>query len=178
VNGAAVEQAMRVSIVVAMAENRVIGQGNALPWRLPEDLKAFKRLTSGHAVVMGRKTFESIGKPLPQRLNIVISRQQDYDAAGAKVVASLERAMEVARQAGQQEVFIIGGEAIYRLALPLADRLYLTRVHGEVEGDVRFPQLDEAAWELVEQRRCEADERHAFAYTFERYERRRDKPRR
>ena len=138
---------MILSCIAAVAENGVIGKDNELPWRLSEDLKRFKKLTVGHAVIMGRKTFESIGRPLPNRTSIVITRGAEYEAAGAVVVHSIEEAIRQARRTeqtaeGAREAFVIGGEAIFREALPWCARLYLTRVHTEAAGDVRFPSGD------------------------------------
>ncbi len=160
---------MIVSLIVAVAENGVIGRAGKLPWHLPEDLKRFKRLTVGHPVIMGRKTWESIGRPLPGRRNLVVSRTPGYAAEGAEVFASLDEALAAA--AGEDEVFVIGGAALYAEAMPRADRLYLTRVHATVEGDVTFPGLDPAAWTLVSEDRREADARHDHAFSFRVYER-------
>ena len=130
---------MRISLIAALARNRVIGRGNQLPWHLPEDLKRFKALTMGHPVLMGRKTFESIGRELPGRLNLVISR------AGL----SLDDALKKARESGTDEAFVIGGAQVYELALPKADRLLLTLIDRDVEGDTFFPAWDPAAWREV-----------------------------
>ncbi|MEM6298886.1 MAG: dihydrofolate reductase, partial [Bacteroidota bacterium] len=138
---------MKISLIVAQSQNRVIGRDNDLPWRLPTDLKRFKRLTLNHFILMGRKTFDSIGKPLPKRTSVVISRNPDLKIEGAVVENSLEAALQRAREAGEEEVFIIGGAEIFKLALPLADTLYLTQVEAEVEGDVLFPELNPANWE-------------------------------
>jgi len=158
-----------ISIMVAAAENNVIGRDNGLLWHLPNDLRFFKRTTSGHPVIMGRKTFESLGKPLPNRLNIIVTRQRDYQAEGADVMHSLEAALGL--DTGADELFVIGGGEIYRQALPLADRVYLTRVHTELAGDTYFPVLDEKDWKLVAADRHASDERHAYDYTFQLYER-------
>lgn len=139
---------MSLSIIVAVAQNRVIGNQGQLPWHLSEDLKRFKRITMGHPVVMGRKTHESIGRPLPGRQNIVISRQPGYRADGCDVVGSLAAAL--AAIDGAEEVFCIGGAEVYREALPMADRLYFTRVLEDSEGDVKFPKWDETLWKLVD----------------------------
>jgi dihydrofolate reductase len=158
-----------VSILVAVAENGVIGVQGRLPWHLPLDLKRFKHLTVGHPMIMGRKTWESIGKPLPGRTSIVVTRNPGYVAAGAFVATSLEAAL--AACARDSEAFVIGGEAVYADALPRAHRLYLTRVHAEVEGDAYFPNVDWEEWMLVGEERYEADPRHAFAFTFLDYQR-------
>lgn len=161
---------MSVSLIVAAAENDVIGRGGTLPWRLPRDLKEFKRRTMGHTLVMGRRTWESIGRALPGRRSIVLTRSPAFEADGAQVTGSLEEALELA--AGE-EVFVIGGAEVYRQALPQAQRLYLTRVHAEVDGDVLLPKIDWGEWEKLEDTRFEADERHAHAHSFEVHERRR-----
>jgi dihydrofolate reductase len=154
---------MTVSLVAAMARNRVIGRGNALPWHLPADLRRFKALTTGHAVVMGRKTFDAIGRPLPGRQNIVITRQPSFSPGGVEVARSLPDALARARG---EEVFVIGGGEIFEQALPLADRVYLTVVDDEIEGDVWFPELDDEAWRVTHDEPHPADERHAQAYRF------------
>lgn len=160
-----------VSLIAAMAENRVIGKDGGLPWRLPDEMKHFVRVTSGHTVVMGRKTFESIGcKPLPKRLNIVLTRDAGYAVpGGVKTAASVAEA--VALVGADDEVFICGGEGAYREALPLADTLYLTVVHASPEGDARFPEFDPAEWSLADEVRHDTDDWHAYAFTFKRYER-------
>ncbi len=163
---------MMVSCIVAMSENQVIGRSGDLPWHLPADLKRFKRLTMGHHIIMGRKTWDSIGRPLPGRTSVVVSRDGAFAAPGASVVTSIDGAIEFAAAAGDDEPFVIGGAAIYDLALPRIGRLHLTWVHAIVEGDVFFPELDLAAWELVTAERHEADARHAYAYSWCVYERR------
>lgn len=160
---------MSVSLVAAVAENGVIGRGGGLPWHLPDDLRWFKQLTMGHAVVIGRRTYESLGRPLPGRRWIVLSRDPLFHPAGVETAADLPAALATA---GGGEVFVAGGAAVYRAALPLAERLYLTVVHARVEGDTRFPPLDFADWTLVEERRHDADARHAHAFTFRTYARR------
>ncbi len=166
---------MTLCLVVAAAENGVIGRNNQLPWYLPEDLKHFKRVTLGKPVIMGRKTWESIGRPLPGRTNIVITRQPDYLAEGARVVDSLEAALELAEGValidGADEVMVIGGADIYRLALPRADRVYLTEVHAEVEGDAFFPDWDRSHWREVSRERQPARDESEYAYSFVTYER-------
>lgn len=160
---------MSITIIAAMSENRIIGRAGSLPWRLPADLKRFKSLTVGHTVIMGRKTFQSIGRPLPDRRSIVITRNADYRAEGVLIVLSLEDALSQA--ADDEEAFIIGGGELYRHALPLADRLELTIVHAVIEGDTSFPELDIKDWKLIGEERHEADDRHAYPFTFQRYER-------
>jgi dihydrofolate reductase len=141
---------MTIALIVAASENNVIGRNNQLPWYLPGDLQYFKAMTLGKPVIMGRKTFESIGKPLPGRDNIVISRQKDYSAEGIKLVSSLDEAIMLGESInlinGVEEVMVIGGAQIYAEALDLADRVYLTRVYGHVEGDAYFPDLEAASW--------------------------------
>ena len=141
---------MRRSALVAMAKNHVIGRDNTLPWRLSADLKRFKQLTMGHTLVLGRKTYESIGRPLPGRRMVLITRQSDFRPEGVQVVHSLEEALAAA-PADEQELFIGGGAEIYRQAMPLTDRIYLTVIEREVEGDAHFPELDPSAWRLVEE---------------------------
>jgi len=160
-----------ISIIVAMSEEGVIGGSGRLPWDLPSDLARFEALTSGHCVIMGRKTFESVGGPLVNRRCIVMTRQREYRAEGAIVVHGVEEA--VAAAGDDEEAFIIGGGEVYRLFLPRADRLYLTVVHGEgIAGDTYFPEVSEEEWPLVEEVRHEADDRHGRAYSFRRYDRR------
>lgn len=161
-----------LSLIAAVAANGVIGSDNALPWRLPEDLKRFKALTLGHPVIMGRKTYASIGRPLPGRRNIVVSRNAAFAAAGCETAASLEAA--IAACAGTaDEIFVIGGAQIYAEALPLAERLYLTEIRAEFPGDARFPAFDRDAW------RETARERHpgenGIGFDFAVYERAREK---
>ena len=157
-----------VSLVVAMAENRVIGRAGGLPWKLPDDLKHFKRLTVDHTVIMGRKTFEEIKHPLANRRNVVISRNPDFRPQGVTVVPSLAEALALG--ATEREVFVIGGGEIYRQAIPQADRIYLTAVHARVEGDTWFPAFEaEAGWALEEETHHPADDRHAYPFTFRRY---------
>lgn len=158
-----------LTLIAALADNGIIGRDGELPWHLPDDLRRFKRVTTGHAVVMGRRTFESVGKPLPGRRNVVLTRDASWSAEGVEVAASLDEAMSLLQDAG--EVFILGGESVYRAALPRAGRLVLTRVHAEIEGDTRFPDWDCEAWRLVEREEHPADERHAHAMTFEVWER-------
>lgn len=160
---------MTVSLVAAVAANGVIGRDGGLPWRLPEDLRFFKRLTTGHTVIMGRKTWDELGKPLPDRRNIVVTRNPLLSCPGAERAASLGEALGLAT--GDAQVFIIGGGEIYRQALPLADRMYLTEIDAAVEGDTRFPDWDRAAWRMVEERFVPADPRHAHAFAIRRYER-------
>jgi len=154
----------RVALIVAMTPAGVIGRDNDLPWRLPDDLKRFKELTVGKPIIMGRRTWDSIGRPLPGRTSIVLSRSATFAPAGAIVVPDIEHALAAA--GAVDEAFVIGGAQVYALALPFAQRLYLTIVHGDVAGDARFPALDPRQWREVERSERPADERHAFAMTF------------
>jgi dihydrofolate reductase len=154
---------MLLSIVVAAAENNLIGDRDRLPWRLPDDLKRFKSLTMGKPTVMGRKTYASIGKPLPGRKNIVVSRH-DFQSDGCVAAASIEQALQAAEPA--PEVMVIGGAEIYRQVLPMTDVIYLTRVHAEIPGDTYFPDIVWDDWMEVESEYHPTDDRHAFAFTF------------
>ena len=160
---------MIISLIVAVADNGVIGRDNALPWHLPEDLKRFKRITMGKPIVMGRKTFESIGKPVPGRQNIVVTRDANSHREGVIVVHSVDEAVAAAR--GAAEIMIIGGADLFRLFLPRAGRVHLTRVLEQVNGDVFWPELDPRVWQLVERQSYAADDRHAHAMSFEIWER-------
>lgn len=153
-----------LSLIAAAARNNVIGKGNALPWSLPDDLKHFREVTAGHTVIMGRKTFESIGQPLPKRRNIVITRQEDYRPEGVEVFASLDAA--IAALPVGEEFFVIGGGEMFRQALPIADRVYLTRVDTDVEGDAFFPPLESDKWREVSRRDGVVDEKNALPHTF------------
>jgi len=157
---------MRISIIVAVAENGVIGRENDLPWHLSADLKRFKSLTMGHHLLLGRKTFEAIGRPLPGRHMVVISRGRPELPPGIALVPSLEEGIDLARRAGDEEVFVAGGAQIYRLALPLANRIYLTRVHQNFAGDADFPDLDDGDWAIVDRQHHRADESSPFDYSF------------
>mgnify|MGYP001550207048 CR=1 FL=1 len=161
-----------ISLIVAVSENNVIGRDNDLPWHLPDDMKFFREKTRGHPIILGRKNYESIGRPLPGRRNIVVSRDSSLKIEGCEVVGSVEEAMELASEGEADEVFVIGGGQIYKQAFKLADRIYLTRVHAEIEGDVFFPEIDPEEWELVSQKDHEVDEQHAYGFTFEEYRRR------
>lgn len=162
---------MKIALIVAMARNHVIGKDNRMPWHLPEDLRYFKRVTLGKPVIMGRNTFESIGKPLVQRPNIIISRNAGYKVEGATVAHSLDAALMLGSQllndAGpDSELMIIGGAQIYAQALPQAQRLYLTEVHAEPEGDAHFPDFDRSQWQEVAREEHPACERNPYAYDF------------
>lgn len=158
-----------ISIIVAIAENNVIGANNQLIWHISDDLKRFKALTTGHCVVMGRKTFESIGKPLPKRTNIVISRNKDLVIDGCTVVSSLENAISACGK--DDEIFIIGGGELYRQALPIAQKLYITWVHKKFDGDTFFPEIDFSQWREVFREKGKPTETDGLEYTFINYER-------
>lgn len=164
---------MLLSLVVAVSENGVIGRGNDIPWKLRDEQQAVKALTMGHCLIMGRRTWESIGRPLPGRTSIVVTRQHAYPPGheGVLVVANLAAAIAAAEGTGDDEAFVFGGAALYEEALGRADRLYLTRVHAEIEGDVHFPHFDPAAWRATDEQRHEADARNEHAFTMTRYER-------
>ena len=166
------QQRPTVSFIVAMTDDRVIGRDNALPWHIPADLAHFKRLTLGKPVIMGRRTYESIGRPLPQRHNIVISRDPLFHADGCTVVSSPEDALFAVGEA--PEAMVIGGSAIFKAFLPQADRLYLTIVHHEVEGDTHFPPLDPEQWLEHDRDEHGIDEKTPYPLSYIRYERRRD----
>lgn len=167
---------MKIAMIVAVDEQGVIGKDNDLPWRLPDDLKWFKRVTMGKPLIMGRRTHESIGRALPGRLNVVLSRQPGFLAEGCVVVQDMDAALAaILAHHGDDnpvdEVVIIGGAGIYEAFMPDAERLYLTRVHATVEGDVRFPQWDPSQWRVVERETHDADARHAHAFTWTTLER-------
>ncbi len=166
---------LALSLIVAVARNGVIGRNNALPWHLPEDLRYFKQVTMGKPIVMGRKTFESIGRPLPGRTNIVVTRRDDYAPEGVQLVASLEQAMalagDIALIDGVEELMVIGGAEIYAAALPLARRLYITEVDADVEGDTYLPPVDWEEWQEVSRQRHAAGGGNPYPYSFVVYER-------
>ena len=164
---------MRLSIIVAVADNGVIGRDSGLPWRLSADLQRFKTLTMGHHLLLGRKTFDSIGAVLPGRTMVVISRGRPTLPAGVLLATSFEEAIELARSNADDEAFVAGGAEIYTQALPAADRLYLTRVHSDCEGDTLFPPWQESEWQEVFREDHPADDRNAHPYSFLVYERRR-----
>jgi dihydrofolate reductase len=165
---------MIVSLIAAMAENRVIGKNNDLPWKLPDDMKFFMQTTKNHHVVMGRKNYDSLQdkfKPLPNRTNIVVTRQQQFNAPGCIVVNSIEKALEIGKNNQEAELFIIGGAEIYKLSLKYADKIYLTEIHSEVDGDTFFPQFDKTVWKETTRTKHAKDEKHIFAFDFVTYER-------
>ncbi len=158
-----------ITLIVAASENHVIGKDNGMPWHLPNDFKYFKKTTLEHSVVMGRKTYDSIGKALPDRRNIVISRDSSYQPEDVDVANSIQEVFSSCRD--EREIFIIGGANIYAQFLPLADRVLLTRVHTHIEGDAYFPDLDPLQWDMTAEEKHMADEKHAFNYSFQVYER-------
>ncbi|TNI55073.1 type 3 dihydrofolate reductase [Aeromonas veronii] len=163
---------MKISMIAAMAHDRVIGKDNQMPWHLPADLAHFKRVTLGKPVLMGRKTFESIGRPLPGRRNLVISRNPDYQAEGIEVVGSVEAALALLAGSSAEELMVIGGGHLYAEMLPSADCLYLTRIDLAVEGDTRFPAFDDGQWQRVDCESHPADEKNPHPYSFETWQRR------
>jgi dihydrofolate reductase len=163
---------MRKSIIVAIDQNNGIGYQNRLPWRLPAELKLFTSFTMGHHLIMGRKTFESIGKPLSGRVTIVVTRNPDYQVEGCLIAHSLNAAFALAEANGESEVFICGGSEIYREALQAADRLYLTRVHAEFQVDTFFPEFDITSWAETRADFCPSDENNPYPFTLTIYERR------
>jgi len=156
-----------ITVIAAVAENNALGKENQLLWHLPDDFKRFKTLTSGHYIIMGRKTFESFPKPLPNRTHVIISRQANYQPEGCIVVNSLEQAIAVCPKT--EEVFIIGGGEIYRQSIAVADKLDLTKVHATFEADTHFPEIDLSQWQLVFEEYHPKDERHDYAFTFQTY---------
>ena len=167
---------MIISAIAAVARNGVIGKDNDLVWRLPDDMKYFQETTRGHHVIMGRKNYDSLPekwKPLPDRVNLVVSRQLGLRIPGAQVLPSIQEALDVARDSGEEEAFIIGGGQIYKESLPTLDRIYYTDIHGEFDGDTYFPSLDEREWKEVSRISHGQDEKHAYSFDFVIYERRR-----
>lgn len=164
---------MKLSLVAAVSENGVIGSGGAIPWKLRDEQQAVKALTVGHCLIMGRKTWESIGRPLPERTSIVITRQPEFVVPfdSVIVVSDFDAALAAAEELADDEAFVFGGAEIYELALPRADRVYLTCVHVELEGDVMFPDFDESEWHLVSEAPHEADARNEHPFTMRCYER-------
>lgn len=152
-----------LSIIVAVAENNVIGKDNSLIWKLPRDMRHFKETTTGHYIIMGRKTFESNGRPLPNRTNVIITRDKDYKAEGCVVVHSLDDAIREAKE--DSEAFIIGGGVIYDLAMPLVDRIYLTKIHHSFEGDTFFPEINMEEWVVSEKRDFEPYQKNEYPFT-------------
>ena len=162
---------MTTSFVVAASENNVIGKNNKLPWSLPNDLKFFKNTTWAMPVIMGRKTFESTGRPLPGRTNIVITRHEDWKADGVIAVNDMEKALKAAADTDAKEAFIIGGGEIFKDNITNVDKIYITRVHAVVEGDAYFPEIDPSQWNLISNLDFPADDRHNYAYSFQLWQR-------
>ena len=165
---------MIISTIVAVAKNNVIGKDNDIPWYLPADLKYFKKVTTGHYIVMGRKCYESIGRPLPKRTNVIVTRNPFFIATGCLVTHNVAEAVQLAEANGEEEVFIIGGGQIYEIALPHVNRIYLTEVDLEVEGDIFFPEINPKEWRLIEEIKHDADEKNEYDYTFKILERKKE----
>ena len=157
---------MKISIIAAVSENSVIGRKGKNPWHLSGDLKNFRRITKDHHLIMGRKTYQSIGHPLPDRINIIVSRNPKLKIKKCIIAHSLKEALQVSQDAGEKEVMVIGGESIYKLALPLADRIYLTRIHHNFQGDTFFPKIDANKWSEVRSEQYQKDSRNKYSYTF------------
>jgi dihydrofolate reductase len=160
---------MIISAIAALSQNRVIGKNNDLPWRLPDDMKFFMETTKGHHVIMGRKNYDSLHdkyKPLPYRTNIVITRQENFNAPGCIVLHAVEPGLEIAERVGENECFIIGGAEIYKLSMPYTNRLYLTEIQAEVQGDTYFPQFNTKEWREISRKHHPADERHQYSFDF------------
>jgi dihydrofolate reductase len=165
---------MTISLIAALSQNRVIGKNNDLPWHLPDDMKYFMQTTSGHHVIMGRKNYDSIPekfRPLPNRTNIVVTRQKHFAAPNCMVTNSIEEALAIARNNQETEAFIIGGSEIYNQGFAMADRLYLTEIHATIEGDTYFPAFDKSQWKEVSRKHHLSDERHKFPFDFVVFER-------
>jgi dihydrofolate reductase len=165
---------MLISLIAALSTNRVIGKNNDLPWTLPDDMKYFMQTTKGHCVILGRKNYDSIPekyRPLPNRTNIVVTRQKTFVAPGCVIVNSFENALATAKEANETEVFVIGGAEIYKQALPYADRLYLTEIKAIIEGDVYFPAVQSNDWKEISRVHHPADSKHIFAFAFVMYQR-------
>lgn len=158
-----------LTIIAAAGENNALGKNNDLVWHLPDDFKRFKRLTSGHHIIMGRKTFESFPKLLPGRKHVIITRKEDYHPDNTSVVHSLEEAIRISKL--DEQPFIIGGGEIYKIAMEKAEKIELTRVHGEFEADTFFPEIDENKWKLVKEEFHDKDEKHKYSFTYLTYER-------
>lgn len=158
-----------ITMIAAAAENNALGKDNDLVWHLPDDFKRFKRLTSGHHIIMGRKTFESFPKLLPDRTHVIITRKEDYSPENTIVVHSIEEALKVSKL--DEQAFIIGGGEIYKMGMEYADRIELTRVHGEFEADTHFPEINKNHWELVKDQYHEKDEKHDYSFTYLTYDR-------
>ena len=158
---------MKIALIVAASENDVIGKDNNLPWNQPADLKYFKNKTWGMAVIMGRKTFEAMGKPLPGRVNIVVTSNKDWNAEGATVVHSIEAALQKADELNFKEIFITGGGEIFRQSMKLADKIFITRIHAQIEGDAFFPEINGSDWQLENTMHIDADEKNRYSMSFQ-----------
>src|SRR5690606_308269 len=158
-----------ISLLVAMDKNRLIGKDNDLPWRLPADLAYFKRVTMGHPIIMGRKTYDSIGRPLPGRENIIVTRDTSYKMEGCKVIHSIDEILKL-NEEHDQELFVIGGAEIFKEILPYSDRLYITEIDEEFEGDTYFPAFDKSEWKVISEEKGVKDEKNPYDYTFMVYE--------
>ena len=162
---------MIISQIVAISQNRVIGKDNHLPWHMPDDLAYFFRMTIGRHIIIGRKNYEANGKALPNRINIVVTRKKDYIAPGCIVLYNINDAINYARERGEEEVFISGGSEIYKATLEITDRIYLTLIDAEVEGDVYYPEMDMRKWQVVSEKKHKADLRNKYDYTYFIFER-------
>jgi dihydrofolate reductase len=162
---------MTISLIAAVAKNGVIGNAGKIPWHLPNDMRHFREITLNHPVIMGRKTYESIGKPLPGRNNIIVTRQEDYGAPECTVVHTLEDALKAARQEGAEEAFVIGGSELYREAMPVADRLYITAIGENFEGDALFPEINSFEWKKISEEKGTVDEKNRHPHAFLIFER-------
>jgi dihydrofolate reductase len=160
-----------ISFIVAVDENNLIGKNNQLPWHLPSDMKYFKNQTWGMTVIMGRKSLDSLGKPLQGRKNIVVTRNKDWTHEGVEVAHSINEAVDLAKQTGAKEIFILGGAEIFKEAMPVADRIYLTRIHHKFEGDAYFPEIPTSEWNMVKSRFCDVDEKNKYPHSFQVWER-------
>jgi dihydrofolate reductase len=160
-----------LSLIVATSLNNAIGKANAMLWHLPEDFKFFKNTTWGMPIIMGRKTFESIGKPLPGRTNIIITSNKDWQVEGTITAASLEEAIQLAKETNAKEIFITGGGEIYKQSMPIANKIYRTLVHTEIDGDTYFPEIGETIWEKVFEKNVGADEKNKYEMSFQTWER-------
>ena len=163
---------MIISLIVAVGNDNVMGLNNQLPWRLPADLKYFKAVTNGHHIIMGRKTFDSLGKPLPNRINVVITRQNNFAAEGVEVFNNIDDAIALVKKNNETEAFIIGGSEIFKQSMQQCNRMYITRIHHSFEGDTFFPEINNGEWKLVKSETHQPDEKNLYSYTFEVYERR------
>jgi dihydrofolate reductase len=161
---------MIISLIAAVSENNVIGNNGKIPWHLPADFAYFKKTTWGHHVVMGQTTFESIGKPLPGRTNIILSFDKDYKAPGCKVVDSLDKSFQIAASSGEEELFVIGGASVYAQTIEMADKLYITKVHHKFSGDTHFPTIDPKKWKKVSETKNKKDDKNKYDFSFLIYE--------